>query len=191
VIARLRDGTRVEIRPIRPEDRDELAAGLRRLSPESRYRRFLSVTDELSDAELDYLTMVDHHDHEALGVLDPETQEGIGVARFVRSPDDPEVAEFAIAVADDWQGRGVGTALLNELSERAREEGVRRFSAIVLSDNHRMLDMIAELGVVHVKDHQAGAIEVEVALPERGLAPALARTLKAAARGDLRVWKRA
>jgi GNAT superfamily N-acetyltransferase len=144
----------------------------------------------VSDAELDYLTVVDHHDHEALGALDPDTQRGIGVARFVRSPDDPEVAEFAIAAADDWQGRGVGTALLSELSERAREGEVRRFGATVLSDNRQMLDMIAELGEVHVKDQEAGAVELEVAVPEKGLAPSLARTLKAAARGDLRVWKR-
>ena len=190
VVADLRDGTRIEIRPIRPEDRDDLAAGMRRLSPDSRYRRFLCATDELSDAELDYLTVVDHKDHEALVALELETGEGLAVARFVRWPDDLEAAEFAIAVADDWHGRGVGTALLRELTERAREEGVRRFSAIVLSDNRQMLDMIAELGSLEVKDHQAGTVELEVELPATGPVPALMRTLRAAARGELRVRPR-
>jgi RimJ/RimL family protein N-acetyltransferase len=189
-VAELRDGTRIELRPIRPEDREDLAAGVRRMSPESRYRRFLAPTDELSDAELDYLTQVDHHDHEAIVALEPDTGEGLGVARFVRWPNDPEVAEFAIAVADDWHGRGVGTALLKELTERAREEGVRRFSALVLSDNRQMLDMIAELGALQVKDHQAGTVELEVELPPAGPVPALLRTLNAAARGELRVRPR-
>ena len=153
VVADLRDGTRIEIRPIRPEDRDDLAAGMRRLSPDSRYRRFLCATDELSEAELDYLTVVDHKDHEALVALELKTGEGLGVARFVR-----------------W--------------------GVRRFSAIVLSDNRQMLDMIAELWSLHVKDHQAGTVELEVELPATGPVPALMRTLRAAARGELRVRPR-
>jgi GNAT superfamily N-acetyltransferase len=187
VIATLRDGTRVEIRPISPEDRGDLAAGVSRMSPDSRYRRFHARTGELSEAELDYLTDVDHHDHEALVALVPETREGIGVARFVRLPEDHEVAEFAVAVADDWQGRGVGTALLRELTERARQEGVSRFSALILSDNRPMLDLVAELGEVSVKGHDAGAVAVEIELPERGLAAALGRTLRAAARGDLSV----
>lgn len=80
------------------------------MSPESRYRRFLAARDRLSEAELDYLTRVDHHDHEALVALVLETQEGVGLARFVRLPEDPEDAEVAIAVADAWQRRGVGTA---------------------------------------------------------------------------------
>jgi GNAT superfamily N-acetyltransferase len=123
LIATLRDGTRIEIRPIRPEDRDELAAGLERLSPKSRYRRFLTPTDELSERELDYLTHVDHRDHEALVARDADSGAGVGVARFVRWADDPDAAEFAAAVADDWQGRGVGTLLLDELTKRARRGG--------------------------------------------------------------------
>src|SRR5918999_518767 len=126
---RLRDGARIEIRPIRPDDREELADGLRRMSPESRYRRFFSAIDRLSDAQLRYLTEVDHRDHEALVARDPEEERGIGVARFVRSETDPELAEVAVAVADDWHSRGVGSALLARLSERARDEGIRRFGA--------------------------------------------------------------
>lgn len=181
----LEDGAQVEIRPIEPGDRDELAAGLRRLSPESRYRRFLAPTNELSEAELDYLTTVDHHDHEALVAQEPGSGAGVGVARFVRFPNEPDKAEFAVAVADDWQGRGVGGALLARLSERARAEGVRRFSAVILADNRPMLELLDDLGEVRYAQGEFGAVEVEIDLPERGVAAALRRTISAAARGEL------
>jgi hypothetical protein len=90
VIASLKDGSGIEIRPIRPDDRENVAAGLNRLGPESIYRRVLAPMESLSEAELDYLTQVDHHHHEALVALVPETQEGLGVARFEREPDEPE-----------------------------------------------------------------------------------------------------
>jgi RimJ/RimL family protein N-acetyltransferase len=179
---RLRDGQEILIRPIRPEDRDELAGAMARLSPESRYRRFFTPTTELSAAALDYLTRVDHHDHEALVALEPETGHGIGVARFVRSAEDRERAEVAVAVADDWHDRGVATALLGRLTQRAREEGVRRFSAEVLAENRPMLELIDELGEVTARHLDHGAIEVEVQLPPEGLGAALRESLRAAAR---------
>jgi len=151
---------RIEIRPIRPEDREALADGIRRMSPESRYRRFFSPTAGLTGSQLTYLTEVDHHDHEALVAVDPDTDRGIGVARFVRSQSDPELAEFAVAVADDWHRRGVGSALLHRLTERAREEGIRRFSGLILEENRPMLELADELGDVQVRDRAAGAVEI-------------------------------
>ena len=111
----------IEIRPIEASDRAVLAAGLARMSPESRYRRFLSPTANLTENELRYLTEVDHHDHEALVAVEPGTAEGIGVARYVRLEDRPEVAELAVAVVDDKQGQGVGSLLLQRLAAVARE----------------------------------------------------------------------
>ncbi len=184
---RLRDGAQIEIRPIVPADREELAAGMRRLSPESRYRRFFSPTSELSDAQLTYLTEVDHHDHEALVALDPESGHGIGVARFVRLPEDAETAEVAVAVADSWQGRGVATALLDRLAERARTEGVRRFSADILAENRPMLDLIGEIGEAQVIERDQGTVTVVVELPPEGIGAALREALRAAARDLLRV----
>src|ERR1700730_6834344 len=113
--ATLRDGSLVEIRPLGPSDKRGLAAGFQRLSELSRYRRFLSPTAQLSDKQLRYLTDIDHHDHEALVAIDPATRDGLGVARYVRSRARPDEAEFAVAVADDWQQRGLGTALLRRL----------------------------------------------------------------------------
>jgi RimJ/RimL family protein N-acetyltransferase len=184
---RLPDGERILVRPIEPADRAALGDGIRRMSPESRYRRFFTPLDHLSDEQLAYLTEVDHRDHEALLAVEPGTERGIGVARFVRSETDPEVAEFAIAVVDDWHRRGVGTALLHRLTERARQEGIRRFSASILEENRPMLELADTLGDVHVRDRGGGTVEIEVELPEEGVGAALAETLRAAGRGLLRV----
>jgi RimJ/RimL family protein N-acetyltransferase len=184
---RLRDGAAILIRPIAPDDRAELAAGMHRLSAESRYRRFFSPTSELSASQLTYLTEVDHHDHEALVAVEPDTGHGIGVARFVRSNDDPERAEVAVAVADSWQGRGVATALLERLTQRAREEGVRRFSADILAENRPMLELIDDIGEARVVERDHGSVAVEVDLPPEGIGAALREALRAAARDLLRI----
>ena len=116
----LRDGSRLAIRPVEPDDRATIAEGFERLSPESRYRRFFGPMPELGERDLNYLTRVDHHDHEALVGIDASTGKAVGVARYVRTG--PEVAEPAIVVTDDWQGRGAGSRLLAALVARAREE---------------------------------------------------------------------
>jgi RimJ/RimL family protein N-acetyltransferase len=178
---RVRDGSRIRIRPIEPEDRAELAAGFERMSPESRFRRFLSPMPRLSEAQLDYLTRVDHRDHEALVALDAQTDAGIAVARYVRI--DGDRAEPAVAVADDWQGRGVGTALLDALSERAYAQGIRRFEATVLATNERALGLLDSLGETTYR-HAGTETVVEVPVPEPpGAGPRLVGLLRAVAAG--------
>lgn len=174
----------LEIRPIAPDDKAALVRAFARLSPASRYRRFLAPHGELTTRELHYFTEVDHHDHEALVALDPETGDGVGLARYVRCQDDPEVAELAVAVIDDWQRRGVGSRLVGELAQRAREEGIRSFTGLVLADNELMLNLLSELGEVEQGESEAGAVQVTVELPESGLGK-LARILRALARGEL------
>lgn len=132
----LRDGSQIEIRPISPDDKRALVDGFERLSPESRYRRFLTPVQRLQPGLLAYLTEVDHHDHEAL-VARSHTGEPLGVARYVRT-EQPDTAEAAVAVVDHWQGRGVGTALLQRLAVRAREEGIGWFTATLLAENREM-----------------------------------------------------
>ena len=180
---------RVEIRPIEPDDKDALARGFDRLSEESRYRRFLSPRGPLSQAELSYLTEVDHRDHEALVAVDPETDEGVGVARFIRSAEDPAVAELAVAVADDWQGQGVGSQLAAELARRAREEGVTCFTALALAENDAILGVLQDLGEVRSSRAQLGTVELAVDLPDDGISR-LRRLLRAVARGDVTVLLR-
>jgi GNAT superfamily N-acetyltransferase len=173
------------IRPIAPDDKQALKEGFARLSGASRYRRFLSPHTRLSPAELRYFTEVDHHDHEALVALDPGTGAGVGVARYVRSAEDPETAEIAVAVVDDWQRRGVGTRLASALAERAREEGIRSFTGVLLADNELMLNLARELGEVRVLHSEHGTIEIAVELSDE--APSLLkRLLQAVAVGDLR-----
>ena len=179
----------VEIRPIEPDDRDALARGFDRLSEQSRYRRFLSPRGPLTEAELTYLTEVDHRDHEALVAVDPDTGEGVGVARFVRSGEDPNVAELAVAVADDWQGHGVGSLLAGELAKRAREEGITCFTALALAENGAMLGLLHELGEVRTGETRLGTVELAVDLPDEGVGR-VRRLLRAVARGDITVLLR-
>jgi GNAT superfamily N-acetyltransferase len=173
----------IEIRPVRPEDRPALQAGFDRLSERSRYRRFLSPHPRLTDAELRYFTDVDHHDHEALVAIDTTSGDGVGIARYVRSPVDHRVAELAVAVVDDWQGHGIGTRLTLALADRAREEGITAFRAVVLTDNALMLSIISELGAVRDVHTDQVITELTVDLPERGLGP-VSHLLRAAARGE-------
>ena len=160
----LRDGSRIVIRPVQPDDREAIADGFRRLSPETRYRRFFGPVNQLRERDLDYLTQIDHHDHEALVAVAVDSGEGIGVARFVRT--EPEEAEPAIVVVDDWHGRGVATILLNALVDRAREEGITRFNAPILATNRDAIRAFERLG--HTTKKLAGhEIELLIELPER------------------------
>lgn len=162
-IVRLGDGATVTLRPIEPSDREAIRASFERLGRDSRYKRFLSPVDRLSESQLDYLTDVDHHDHEALVALE-EDGTGVGVARYVRSDHDGPSAEVAVAVIDDWQGRGVGSALLDRLSERATDEGVEVFTAAVLTDNQPSIDLLSRLGSTTVVSAGSGQMELEIEL---------------------------
>ncbi|MGH2882853.1 MAG: GNAT family N-acetyltransferase [Solirubrobacteraceae bacterium] len=179
--AQLRDGSMVVIRPLSPDDRELLRSGFERLSERSRYLRFQTPLTELSDEQLSYLTAVDHHDHEALLALDPDSDEAIGVARFVRVGD--SVAECAIVVADDWQNKGLGSELLERLVERAREEGIERFTALVLAGNQDALRLLQRLGDT-VWRSEGSQLELEIELPEREkTSSSLRLVLASAARG--------
>jgi GNAT superfamily N-acetyltransferase len=132
----LRDGTEVLIRPIRPQDKELLRDGFRRLSDESRLRRFMAPMRELGDAQLAHLTEIDYVDHFAwVAVLAGEPGTGIGVGRYVRLRDEPEVAEAAITIVDEHQGKGLGTLLLGMLAATARTAGVASFRGYVMRDN--------------------------------------------------------
>jgi GNAT superfamily N-acetyltransferase len=181
----LRDGSRVRVRQGHSSDRDLLLRGFARLSAESRYRRFLASKPELSEANIRYLTEIDHHDHEAMIALDEATGEGIGVARYVRDSERPDAAEVAVTVINDWQGRGLGTLLLEVISARAREEGITTFTALMLATNHEMMDVIKALGPVRIVDKEAGTVEIEMAIPKLGLSPTLKKLLRISARNDI------
>jgi RimJ/RimL family protein N-acetyltransferase len=163
----LRDGSKVLIRQVQSADAPLLADGFARLSDKSRRMRFLARKDQLSAAELRYLTDVDHHDHEALGALDKADGRGVGVARYVRDAEDPHAAEIAVTIVDDWQGRGLGTELLTRLSARARSEGICRFTALVADDNVAMARLLRNMSGSLV-GRSPGTVEYEITLMPLG-----------------------
>lgn len=183
----LRDGSRVRIRRLRHSDGQLLLRGFRRLTPESRYRRFLAPTLNLSEGTVRYLVEIDHRNHEALIAVDERCNEGVGVARYVRDPARPDAAEVAVSVVDDWQGRGLGTLLLEGITMRAREEGVDTFTALLLAGNREMMDLLGRLGAVRVVDRAAGIVEVEVHLPAIGVTPELRKLIRLAAASDIAI----
>ena len=161
----LRDGTRALIRPIRPDDKERLAEGLRQLSPRSRYLRFHAAVRELTDEQLRYLTEVDYVDHMAWVALNPDKPDepGMAVARYVRLADEPSVAEAAVTVLDRYQGQGLGTALLRMLAASALDNDIHTFRNYVLAENTAMLELFDEIGAKRT-DEGAGVYRVDVPL---------------------------
>jgi GNAT superfamily N-acetyltransferase len=131
--ARLKDGTLITIRAIRPTDLSSLRSAFNRMSPETRYLRFHAHLTDLPLASWIYLTNVDGRDHVALVARAGDRI--VGVARFIRLGDRSERAEVAFVVVDDFQHRGLGRALRDALLTQARIRGVRFLHASVLSDN--------------------------------------------------------
>jgi RimJ/RimL family protein N-acetyltransferase len=163
-IVTLPSDRRVAIRPIRSDDGPRIQAAYERLTPQTKYRRFLAVKPRLTDGDAAYLTAADGRNHVAL-VATPADDPAriIAVARFVRLDDDPAAAELAIVVGDPYQGEGLGTELLGRLADGALARGIHRLKATMLADNvpvHRLLrhGMTRErhLGAIH-------EIEVELA----------------------------
>jgi RimJ/RimL family protein N-acetyltransferase len=145
------------IRPIRPEDKGMLADGLRRLSPESAQRRFLTPKRSFSRTELRYLTEVDGRNHVALVAEYPcyPMRRLIAVGRFVIDQANPDAAEIAVTVADEWQGRGLGSMLGKHLAHLARNREVKRFTATMSSSNrpaHRLMEKLTK----HLTQHHVG-----------------------------------
>jgi len=161
---RLSDGTPALIRPIAPEDRDRIRTGFNRLSDESRLRRFLTPTSKLTDGQLDYLTRVDYWDHFAwVAVRADALEEGMGVARYVRLPAEPAVAEAAVTVVDEYQRRGLGTLLLGLLATTARAADITAFRSYVLEDNAPIRRLLAGLGARDSFD-SPGVVRVDTPL---------------------------
>ena len=185
--AELRDGSRVRIRQIRASDEAQLLSGFKQLSSESRYRRFLAPAPELTQSVVHYLVDVDHQDHEAMVALDTQGKQGLGIARYVRDVERPDTAELAVTVIDAWQGRGLGTLLLDVISARARQEGIRTFTALMLAENREMFELLEALGPVRIVDRSAGTVEVAVPIPATGVPRGLRKLLRIAARHEVAV----
>ncbi|MBK7977776.1 MAG: GNAT family N-acetyltransferase [Deltaproteobacteria bacterium] len=193
----LRDGTAATRRLLRAEDRELLERGFEKLSERSRYYRFFSPKPRLSQAEARYLTDVDGEAHVAIGASVAGAdggEEGLGVARFVRLAEEPDVAEAAVTVLDDVQGKGLGSLLLMRLIAAARERHVKSFRCWVLADNKDMLKLLHDLLPDAHERFENGGVQVDATLPEvawnqvqadRPRQDGLYRLLKSAAAGAL------
>lgn len=155
------DGTRIILRPLRRSDQANYLAAFARLSDESRRGRFHESKATLTPAEIDYLLNVDQRQHVAWCAVAPK-HTGVGVARFVRDGDS-NVAEFAITVVDDWQHKGVGSALMTALMELAAAHGVSRLRGELLSDNAAGIHLAERLGARVVTRNRRVFVEIDVA----------------------------
>jgi protein lysine acetyltransferase len=179
----MRDRTVLHLRPVLPGDKARLVHGPVQFSSETLYRRF-QTTRTPTRSLMSYLFEVDYVDHFVWVMTDGEDGPVVADARFVRDEVDPGVAEVAFIVGDDYQGRGVGTFLMEALSIAARSERVQRFTARVLSDNHPMRVILDRYGA-HWHRDDLGVVTTVVRVPtlrELTVSPALYREIRALAR---------
>jgi RimJ/RimL family protein N-acetyltransferase len=160
----IRNGRRVEIRALRPEDRDALRIAVSRASTQSLYRRFFGVKRHFTEQEIEFFTNVDFVNHVALVAV---AEEGgrpavIGGARYIVV--EPGTAEVAFAVIDQYQGQGVGAALMRHLAMIARDAGLKELIADVLPENIAMLKVFEKSGLPLHMERAAQVVHVSLRL---------------------------
>jgi RimJ/RimL family protein N-acetyltransferase len=157
------DGTRISLRQVVTEDRAGMAALFARLSPQSRYQRFLSPKRELTPRELTFFTDIDHLNHEAIAAVDQRDGSIVGVARYVRYADRADVADVAIEVADAFQRMGIGTALASLTIQHAHANGIGFLTATTLWENLAARGLLRQHGF-RARQSRAGEIQHELRL---------------------------
>ena len=160
----LQDGSRVNIRALRQDDRTEFLTAVGRTSRESLYRRFFGVRRGFSEKEVAYFLNIDFVDHVALVAEVEEASRPVivgGARYFVMKPGK---AEIAFVVIDEYQGQGIGTTLMRHLAEIARESGLRELVAEVLPDNEAMLKVFEKSGLSPITKSESDVVEVSLHL---------------------------
>ncbi|PRY80521.1 RimJ/RimL family protein N-acetyltransferase [Yoonia maritima] len=140
----LKNGTSVLIREVTKDDRHLLEVGFEHLSSRAKYFRFLGAHNDLTEKELDTFTATNTPDHVAVGavLIGTAEPEPVGIARYIRLPDQPHVAEIAITISDSYQHLGLGSLLLSVLGKFAQEGGITAFNALVHSENAAMRGLL-------------------------------------------------
>jgi len=166
VVETLRDGRSVVIRALRPEDRDAMLSAVGRVSAQSLYRRFFGPKRGFTESEVDFFVNVDFVNHVALVALVEENGEStvVGAGRYIATQ--PGTAEMAFATIDEYQGQGIGTALLRHLVSIARAGGLQRLVAEVLPENAPMLGMFRKFGFA--SERRGGSVHVGLDLSQAG-----------------------
>jgi RimJ/RimL family protein N-acetyltransferase len=163
-IETMRDGRRVEIRALRHEDRNGLEEAVSRASAESLRRRFFSLRRHFSEQEMEFFSNIDFVSHVALVVV---AEEGgrpviVGGGRYIVL--EPGRAEVAFALIDEYQGHGIGTALMRHLAAIARDAGLKELIAEVLPENTAMLNVFKKSGLQPTTKREAGIMHVTLQL---------------------------
>jgi L-amino acid N-acyltransferase YncA len=150
-------GGEILIRPLRSGDTETVCSVFRRLSPTSRRLRFGGPKNALTQSELELLATVDGQRHVLVAHAGGQS---IGVARLARDEDDPATAEVAFAVVDEWQGKGVGTALMELLAADARAAGIRHLRASILAENYASIALMKRVTTIEKTEYAHGEIEI-------------------------------
>ncbi len=161
----LRDGSSLVVRPLATGDVAAIWSWFSGLGVETRHARFLGSLDRLDRRMLAELAGVDHADREAIAAI---AQDGatVGIARYTRI--DRRRAEVAVAVGDEWRGKGIATMLLRRLTARARSAGIEQFIAICLASNHTVIRLLSGLGPTRIGPPDAGVVELRIDLTSAG-----------------------
>ncbi|MHC1590564.1 MAG: GNAT family N-acetyltransferase [Candidatus Helarchaeales archaeon] len=155
-----RKGERFKIRPISPEDDDAVLELYYSLSQETVYFRFFQTKKNVPKSRVRQFTRIDYRKNFALVVENPQ-KKLIGIGRFIVDKDDPDSAEMSIVIADAYQRRGIGTILIKYLVQIAKERGIKKIYATVLSDNYKILGTIDKLGFKFQRRLEDGDLRVE------------------------------
>jgi len=167
-------GGRMRIRPVRTTDGPLLEDAYERMSEESRYLRFFSARSKLGPRLIETLTNIDHENHFAWGVFDPEHESAlgdasglaVGSARLIRD-DDPTSAEAALAVVDAYQGRGIGRFLIELLAATAADVGAKTLRFEILRQNRGMIGLISGMGATgHAVPGDRSVVEYRLTVPD-------------------------
>lgn len=156
----LRDGRTVEVRAQRPQDREGICAAIARTNTKTLYHRFFTVKRAFSEKEAHFFLDIDFVDHVALVALAEEEGKPtiVGGCRYI--VEQPGLAEVSFLVIDEYQAKGIGSALMRYIAAIGREAGLRELSAEVLSDNGPMLKVFARSGLAMNKRHEGSAVHV-------------------------------
>jgi GNAT superfamily N-acetyltransferase len=161
VDVRMLDGAAIRIRAIRADDQERLHEHFKGLSEKSVYFRFMGIRRDLSPRDLKHLTELDFKNH--VGLAATLTENGrerfIGVGRYICG-NEPNRAEVAFAILDDFQGRGIATLLLEHLRLIADANGVTEFEADVLGENRQMLEVFAHMGFESHRSLDSGIVHL-------------------------------
>jgi GNAT superfamily N-acetyltransferase len=164
----LRDGREIEIRALQPADQDDMLAAVDRTSAQSLYRRFFGAKRHFSESEKAFFLNVDFVTHVALVAVAKEGSGSviIGGGRYIVVR--PGAAELAFAVVDEYQGQGIGAALMRHLTLLARDAGIKELIAEVLPENLPMLKVFQNSGLDLQTKHRAGVVEVTLNVTNDG-----------------------